>query len=648
MNTQTTFATIGRPVFHSGKVGYIANVLPAPSGVFMIGGGGMSAVENDLEIVFDDHISTLSDSVVKTWADRADQMALKPIAPEQLQTMREQALAAQEARKRDAVAAREREAAERRAFLEIASDKMPIGAKAVIIAELIEDQSDSMTDYFGSKTVQTVILGFSRHTRDLFPELRKAALNFAQTADLFDAPASAEHREKYSMGGGFYLKTAWRYSNGWRISKKTLYSGLQDIPTGEWALTAPAAQTAAPVAAIAANIERHTHDKKGFEMFIVTMGDRVEREEYNRLLALAKESRGWWSRKWGRTPSGFAFKSEEAAIAFAAHLGGETVAEVGAQTQPIAEPNSGTADKLRALADGLQGEIDSKLGERLANTPKRQRDAQNARIDGYRLQRTQTALRALADRHEAGTVPAELRGVTTKKAVFDLARSEVTYSGGYYDGGRDTDKPALSTPAALALWSLLEPKSAAQRAADDLRGKIQALQFANIPGYFPTPAAIVSDMIEAARLPARCSILEPEAGSGAILDAVCDLPNECELVIFERHGGLCEILKLKGYTIAGRDFMESEPFKVDRVLMNPPFENGQDIAHVRRAFDHLAPGGRLVAIMSPGPFYRQDAKATAFRQWFEDLGGERIDIAAGAFKESGTGVASVMVIIDAD
>jgi hypothetical protein len=50
--------------------------------------------------------------------------------------------------------------------------------------------------------------------------------------------------------------------------------------------------------------------------------------------------------------------------------------------------------------------------------------------------------------------------------------------------------------------------------------------------------------------------------------------------------------------------------------------------------------------MSPGPFYRQDGKAQAFRAWFEMLGGEKTDLPAGAFKASGTDIASVMIVID--
>jgi hypothetical protein len=72
---------------------------------------------------------------------------------------------------------------------------IPADAKAVIIAEQHEDDSDSQTDYFDCHTTRTVILGFSTHTKDLFSEMRKYAANFAETAHLAEADEKYEHRE---------------------------------------------------------------------------------------------------------------------------------------------------------------------------------------------------------------------------------------------------------------------------------------------------------------------------------------------------------------------------------------------------------------------------------------------------------------------
>lgn len=105
-------------------------------------------------------------------------------------------------------------------------DHAPADTKAVIIAELMQDDSDSQTDYFGGHTVRTVVLSFSKHKRDLFPEMRKAAATstIPGIRELATAPENYEHREKYSMGAGYYIGHA-RYS-GWRISKR----GLQYSP----------------------------------------------------------------------------------------------------------------------------------------------------------------------------------------------------------------------------------------------------------------------------------------------------------------------------------------------------------------------------------------------------------------------------------
>lgn len=306
------------------------------------------------------------------------------------------------------------------------------------------------------------------------------------------------------------------------------------------------------------------------------------------------------------------------------------------------------AEKLNKIADAMQPAIDAKFADRLTNTPKRQRQNGEARNEGHRLRRTQSALRALASHHEAGTIPEVLKGVTSKKQVYELMRTVMDYSGGYYDPGRDTGEPALNTPEARALWALVNPNEFAHRQAEELRRRVEKLQFMSIPGYFPTPAEVVLQMIDEADIPEEeCTILEPSAGSGAILDALRDKFPLAELHAFEVHATLGDILAAKGYELDGCDFLDAEPAATfDRVIMNPPFEGLQDIDHVRHAFTMLKPGGRLVAIMSPGPFFRTDRKASDFREWFEDNGGEKRELPPNSFRESGTGVNTVIVTLD--
>jgi hypothetical protein len=385
---------IGTPAVDPyGNTGFVAAVLPARQGIFTIG-RGMEPERYQLEICFPNRVTVLGDGIAAPMIERA--RGVHPITAEEVAELREIAKAAEAQALAGRQEAQARGDALRAAFLVEAREKTPEWAAAVIVAEMVHDQSDVQTDYFGSTTGRVIILGFSRHKRDLFPEMRKAALNRPETAFLATAPDDAEHREKYSMGGGFYLKAGWRNSDGWRISKRALYNGAESVPVGEWALE-PAAGAApiteaAPVVAPASKarrhltccccgesagkweqhwnrdtgygicracvtwqretgveeaeilslygvegvnfepaesaaapiisgaryaIEEHTHTKRGFQMWIVALSDRVERAEYERLLSAAKASGGWYSRKWGSAPAGFAFKSDEAARDFA-------------------------------------------------------------------------------------------------------------------------------------------------------------------------------------------------------------------------------------------------------------------------------------------------------------------------------------------
>ena len=111
----------------------------------------------------------------------------------------------------------------RKRFAEI----FPEDAQAVIVARLQQDDSDRMTDYYAHSTQRTVIIGFSKHKRDLFSEMRKHASNFEETAYLAEFNEDYEHREKYSMGDGYYLGES-KYS-GWIIEKVPVYNRERTI-----------------------------------------------------------------------------------------------------------------------------------------------------------------------------------------------------------------------------------------------------------------------------------------------------------------------------------------------------------------------------------------------------------------------------------
>jgi len=79
--------------------------------------------------------------------------------------------------------------------------------------------------------------------------------------------------------------------------------------------------------------------------------------------------------------------------------------------------------------------------------------------------------------------------------------------------------------------------------------------------------------------------------------------------------------------------------------MNPPFTKHQDVKHVMKAYEILAEGGILVAIMSVAPFFREDKISTEFRAFLAERGAIVENLPEGAFKESGTMVKTCVVKI---
>lgn len=73
---------------------------------------------------------------------------------------------------------------------------------------------------------------------------------------------------------------------------------------------------------VASRIEKHFHTKRGFDFWIVVLAERVESETFYKLKGECQVDGGWYSRQWGPTPGGFAFRTEEAAKAFAEKISG--------------------------------------------------------------------------------------------------------------------------------------------------------------------------------------------------------------------------------------------------------------------------------------------------------------------------------------
>jgi len=393
---------------------------------------------------------------------------------------------------------------------------------------------------------------------------------------------------------------------------------------------------------------------------------------------------------------------------------------------------SPSPEKLRALADSMQADIDSKRDPGVSHqnvTARRARQAAGMSDDADRLEEVQTALRGMADAMAAGTLPAVLDKVSNRAQVEQILHGHYSppeFHKSYIKDLKEIAEAAM--PEALSVlermknrsdnldqWQvevrpdeipviqklveiskthkneygyiypltyLLESirsgtrlqalgiydKEQFERAKEALKSyvsgpspevikakELKAMETkligTKIPGFFPTPRWIIDTMIIKADIQPGMRILEPSAGKGDIADAIKEQCPDCLLFTIEYNSRLVDILHAKGYNTISADFLGYYGiFDFDRIIMNPPFENEQDIDHVRHAFDLLKPGGRIVAIMGEHAFFANDKKAIAFREWLDELGGDTEQLCSGSFSGEGafcpTGVATRIVTVD--
>lgn len=141
------------------------------------------------------------------------------------------------------------------------------------------------------------------------------------------------------------------------------------------------------------------------------------------------------------------------------------------------------------------------------------------------------------------------------------------------------------------------------------------------------------------------TVLDPSAGTGDLLAAVASCCPTATLAAIDIEERLAPALRarLPGLQLTVSDFLACTPEAfglVDRIVMNPPFRNGADIAHIEHALRFLAPGGRLVAICANGP--RQQSR---LRPLVLGSGGSWEALPPEAFKHAGTTVRSVMLAL---
>lgn len=216
-----------------------------------------------------------------------------------------------------------------------------------------------------------------------------------------------------------------------------------------------------------------------------------------------------------------------------------------------------------------------------------------------------------------------------------------------FEREREAVAPVAAEPAPASA------ESADKRAdmAEDFRAMRDQLkagvQVVSAPQLFPTPPSLAARMVELAEIEPGHAVLEPSAGTGNILRAIREATGDSAVrTAIEINPRLCDRLRIaeEGAHVINCDFLQFDApaTKFDRILMNPPFANADDIKHIRHALGMLKPGGRLVAICANGP--RQNAQ---LRPLVEQRGGRWEDLPPDTFAESGTAVNAALFTLTA-
>lgn len=114
--------------------------------------------------------------------------------------------------------------------------------------------------------------------------------------------------------------------------------------------------------------------------------------------------------------------------------------------------------------------------------------------------------------------------------------------------------------------------------------------------FYPTPPNLAAKAIELAQIGQGDVCLEPSAGVGSLADLLPKERTRC-VEVSALH---CAVLSAKGFATEKADFLKWSGGLFDRIVMNPPFDQGQWAAHLNHAATMLKEGGLLVAVLPLG------------------------------------------------
>ncbi len=223
-----------------------------------------------------------------------------------------------------------------------------------------------------------------------------------------------------------------------------------------------------------------------------------------------------------------------------------------------------------------------------------------------------------------------------ERKLYEAVNQVLVAAGGKWDRRLKAHVFASAERAQATLAQAIETGEATNR-----KTELQA---------FYTPADVAAQVAELADLRPGLMCLEPSAGCGALIKAANEACSGLSWRAFEIDADCEPSLAALGVETVMADFLSVPTFKstdrFDRVLMNPPFTAGQDMAHVTHALGSLKQGGILVAIVSNSAGVGTNRAHRRFRDLLDGLDAEVIELPEGAFKSSGTGVRTKVLRIE--
>ena len=171
--------------------------------------------------------------------------------------------------------------------------------------------------------------------------------------------------------------------------------------------------------------------------------------------------------------------------------------------------------------------------------------------------------------------------------------------------------------------------------------------------FYKTSRKTVRKLLREVYLQSGQSVLEPSCGDGAILDGIAEKIREAnkerweqyhinnvKVIGVEFHSGRCEEAREKNHAVLNENFLAWETkARFDHIIMNPPFYGKHYAKHIAKAYELLADGGTITAILPVTAKMNHGIidKEYPHCRWS--------DLPVGSFSESGTNINTVIVRI---